>query len=132
MKKVNTSLRESNLNLTETGQKLKELKILINDFKEFDFPQKSDKISYMKQVRIFETKSNEAKSEYDTLTSKILNQNKIIIDSNRESKFSGGESLNQGDFQKLQIGLMQGSDLLSDDQIQEKQRQSSLIEKYNF
>ena len=126
-KDSNTMNQQCNTILKSTGDVFKETFLLFKDFKEFKFPQKSDQISYNKQIRIFESRCNEMKTEFDNLTFKITKQNKSILESNRNSRLSIGNSFSQNDFQKVKV--IQGVDLLSEERLIEKEKQNLQIEQ---
>lgn len=73
----------------EANDKLiQESSMVIREFKEFKFPNNSDKMTNLKQLKVMESKCSELKTEYDTLIYKIKRVNKSFVDSQRQSKIS--------------------------------------------
>jgi hypothetical protein len=103
--------------------------VLTKDFKDYNFPNKIDQTSNLRQLRIMESKCSDMKNEFDTLTNKISRQNKSIIDSTRNSKLSFPSQVNSMLLETNKTRVFLGNDLLAEDKIIEKEKQNETIEQ---
>lgn len=115
-----------NQTLSINGGLFMETTQLISEFKQFVFPNKNDKATNMKQLKLMESSSNQLKTEFDSITYKISRQNKSYIDSQRSSRLSMPKI--QENDKQMEL-FVQGDDLLAEGKLEAKEKAIEIITK---
>jgi len=114
-----------------TGNIFNETYILLKDFINHKFNNKSEKIEYIKKVKQFEDECNKSRARFDEVVNKIKRQDVALIESARNSfrPSTTGDHKRQPS-QQMNVVFMNGKDYLYSE-VEDREKTVNLITKYN-